>query len=156
MLSGQQDETKLVRQFRQILLWLLQLAPIREGAQIQEHWSPGAQRAGNHWSEVRDAFSCDPGEFQQRHYSEFVTLCRTSGAFSTATPKAAAPAAANRRSAFPPHRRGQGAHDFSGLRGPGHVRRARRPCFFYDLDVVILVVEILARDLSLTLAQDTM
>ena len=28
----------LVRQFRQILLWPLQIMPIREGAQIQEPW----------------------------------------------------------------------------------------------------------------------
>ena len=32
------DDGKLVRQFRQILLWPLQLVPLREGAQIQEHW----------------------------------------------------------------------------------------------------------------------
>ncbi|MBI2312407.1 MAG: hypothetical protein HYU77_07895 [Betaproteobacteria bacterium] len=29
---------KRVRHFRQILLWPLQLVPIREGAQIQKHW----------------------------------------------------------------------------------------------------------------------
>src|SRR5947209_20608027 len=35
---GAAPATKVVRQFREILLWPLQLAPIREGAQIQEHW----------------------------------------------------------------------------------------------------------------------
>lgn len=59
MSSGQQDETKLVRQFRQILLWPLQLAPIREGAQIQEHWELLERKgAGNHWSEVRIGRFC--------------------------------------------------------------------------------------------------
>ena len=32
------DALKLVRHFRQILLWPLQLQPIRSGAQIQEPW----------------------------------------------------------------------------------------------------------------------
>src|SRR5436190_455267 len=36
--SGAAPAAKVVRQFREILLWPLQLAPIREGAQIQEHW----------------------------------------------------------------------------------------------------------------------
>src|SRR5205809_5036707 len=74
-MSTQNGETKIACHFRQILLWPLQLVPIREGAQIQEHWAL-LERAGggNPWGEVRDAFSCDPTQFQQRHYSEFVTF----------------------------------------------------------------------------------
>ena len=71
----QQDDAKLVRQFRQILLWPLQLVPIREEAQIQEHWELlKREGADNPWGELRDEFGCDPGQFQQRHYSEFVTF----------------------------------------------------------------------------------
>ena len=33
-----QFQRQLVRQFRQILLWPLQLMPLKEGAQIQEYW----------------------------------------------------------------------------------------------------------------------
>src|SRR5689334_341178 len=67
--------TKLVRQFRQILIWPLQLQPIRSSAQIQEPWDVLMQ-AGPHnpWTEPRDQFSRDPAQFQQRHYSEFVTF----------------------------------------------------------------------------------
>ena len=32
------SDTRLIRQFRQILIWPLQLMPIRESAQIQNHW----------------------------------------------------------------------------------------------------------------------
>jgi len=32
------SSTTVVRHFRQILLWPLQLMPIRPGSQIQEHW----------------------------------------------------------------------------------------------------------------------
>ena len=67
---------KRVRQFRQIVLWPLQLMPIRgERTQIQRHWElleqPGP---GNPWHEVADEFTGDPGEFQERHYNEFTTF----------------------------------------------------------------------------------
>ena len=66
---------KLVREFRQILVWPLQLMPLREGAQIQEHWEALSQPGADHpWRELRDEFDCDPAQFQQRHYSEFVTF----------------------------------------------------------------------------------
>src|SRR3954468_11347481 len=66
---------KLVRHFRQILLWPLQLAPIRHGAQIQEHWEV-LEHAGpeNPWSEGGDEFGGGPAGFHERHYSEFVTF----------------------------------------------------------------------------------
>ena len=61
MLSGQRDDSTLVGHFRQILLWPLQLVPIREGAQIQEHWELlEREAADNPWGEVRDEFSCAP------------------------------------------------------------------------------------------------
>ena len=66
---------KLVREFRQILVWPIQLMPLREDAQIQEHWEALSQPGAEHpWRELRDEFSCDPAQFQQRHYSEFVTF----------------------------------------------------------------------------------
>ena len=161
MLSGQQDETKLVRQFRQILLWPLQLAPIREGAQIQEHWEllerkrrrqsleRGARRV-----QLRSGRVPAAALQRVRHLSAVrpaLSLRRRQGAPQRQRQRIADPR-------LPPHRRGQSAHDFSGLRRSrttfdvAHVDL----CFFYDIDVVILVVEILARDLSLTRAQDTM
>ena len=152
---------KIVRQFRQILLWPLQLAPIREGAQIQEHWEL-LERAGegNPWGELRDEFNCAPGEFQQRHYSEFVTFLPYVRRFLYGDAKG----------------RGGGAVCDSPIRVfrrtdvtkarltfPG---RSRTPvtfhvahvdlCFFYDIDVAVLIVEIHRNDLRLDLVQDTM
>ena len=64
-----------VRHFRQILLWPLQLMPIRKGAQIQRHWELlERDAAGNPWRCVEDEFTGDPGQFQERHYSEFVAF----------------------------------------------------------------------------------
>ena len=76
MTTQQAHPDKLVRQFRQIVLWPLQLMPIRgEGTQIQRHWEvlekPGPDNA---WHEVVDEFTGDPEEFQERHYNEFVDV----------------------------------------------------------------------------------
>src|SRR5206468_875262 len=73
--AGTAEPPKVVRHFRQIVLWPLQLAPIRDGAQIQEHWEV-LEHAGpdNPWSEVRDEFGGGPAGFHERHYSEFVTF----------------------------------------------------------------------------------
>ncbi len=66
---------KRVRHFRQILLWPLQLMPIREGSQIQRHWEVLEQGGDdNPWHEVVDEFTGDPEQFQMRHYNEFVTF----------------------------------------------------------------------------------
>src|SRR5262249_55118932 len=66
---------QIVRHLRQILLWPLQLMPIREGTPIQKHWELlQTQENGNPWREVVDEFTGDPCMFQERHYSEFVTF----------------------------------------------------------------------------------
>src|SRR5262245_10611853 len=63
---------RLVRQFRQIVLWPLQLMPVGQGAQIQKHWE-ALEKSGT-WHEMQDEFCGDPTQFQERHYSEFVTF----------------------------------------------------------------------------------
>ncbi len=66
---------KSVRHFRQILLWPIQLMPIREGAPIQKHWERlQTPDKDNPWRELADEFTGDPHQFQERHYSEFVTF----------------------------------------------------------------------------------
>ena len=152
---------QLVRQFRQILLWPLQLMPLKEDAQIQEHWDLLAKPDEAHpWSELRDEFSCAPEDFKQRHYSEFVTFLPYVRRFLYGEGKG---------------RGGTGAidspirvfrrNDIAAVRvafahgaippvtlGVAHVDL----CFFYDIDIVILVVEIFANDLPLSLVQDTL
>ena len=64
-----------VRQFRQILLWPLQLMPLVADVQIHRHWEYIATpRPDNPWCEVADEFTGDPHEFQERHYAEFVNF----------------------------------------------------------------------------------
>ena len=64
-----------VRHFRQILLWPLQLIPLREGSQVQRPWEVlQSTVAENPWREVVDEFGGAPGHYQERHYNELVTF----------------------------------------------------------------------------------
>lgn len=149
---------KLVRHFRQILLWPLQLMPLTEGAQIQRHWAH-LERAGgdNPWGEVLDEFA-DPSRFQERHYIEFVTFLPYvqrflygEGAAPGATGYGESPIRVFRRRDVAQVRltyRDGAAQVFD----VAHVDL----CFFYDIDVVILVLEIFADDLPLARVQDTL
>src|SRR5262245_52221017 len=66
---------KLVRHFRQILLWPVQLMPIHRDAPIQKHWELlETLDSDNPWKLFADEFTGDPRLFQERHYSEFVTF----------------------------------------------------------------------------------
>jgi hypothetical protein len=152
---------KLVRHFRQILLWPLQLLPVEEEAQIQEHGDL-LERAGenNPWRAVRDAFSCDPEAFQERHYSEFVTFLPYVRRFLYGDAKGQG-ATGYTESPIRVFRRTDVAKVRMTYPGPAaeaatfnvaHVDL----CFFYDIDVMILVVEIFASDLALHRVQDTM
>ena len=150
---------RLVRHFRQILLWPVQLAPIREGSQIQEHWSLlEGGGADNPWGEPRDEFS-GPAGFQERHYSEFVTFLPYVRRFlygdprGRLTPGRESPIRVFRRTdvakvriAFP------GRESTPVKLNVAHVDL----CFLYDIDIAILVVELYRDDLGLDLVQDTM
>ncbi len=69
------SQIKRVRHFRQILLWPLQLMPLREGKQVQRHWEVlQSGGADNPWHEVVDEFGGAPGHYQERHYNELVTF----------------------------------------------------------------------------------
>ena len=151
---------RLVRHFRQILIWPLQLAPIRAGAQIQEPWEILDQPGSDHpWRELRDEFSCDPSQYAERHYSEFVTFLPYARKFLYGEGKGRS-ARAGAESPIRVYRR----NDIAALRltlAPGadpivldvpHVDLN----FFYDIDVAIPVVEICANDVPLATVQDIM
>ena len=150
-----------VRHFRQICIWPLQVMPIRIDGRMREAWDVLEHGAAAHpWRDLRDEFSCAPEQYAERHYSEFVTFLPYvrrflygEGKGRGALPGVASPIRVFRRS------------DIAGVRmtfpsAPGapvsfdvaHVDL----CFFYDLDVAILVVELFADDLPLDVAQDAM
>jgi len=151
--------SKPVRQFRQILLWPVQLMPIREGAQIQRHWEL-LERAdpANPWREVLDEFSEDPSEFHERHYNEVITFLPHVQRFLYGEGRANGREGRHGGSPVRVFRR----QDVSEVRitlRPGEAPRTLGIkhvdlYFFYDIDVVILNVEVFAQDLALSEAQE--
>jgi hypothetical protein len=62
-----------VRKFREILVWPVQLMPLREGAQIHTHWER-LEGSACPWQEITDEFTTDCRDFKERHYVEFVAF----------------------------------------------------------------------------------
>ena len=157
---------KRVRQFRQIVLWPLQLMPIRgERTQIQRHWElleqPGP---GNPWHEVADEFTGDPGEFQERHYNEFTTFLphvqrflygegrsQRDRSLGGADP-GSSPMRVFRRDDVAAVRMTSCAGSVPLTLSIAHVDLY----FFYDIDIVLLNVEVTGENLTLFEAEDTL
>ena len=154
------DTQCTLRHFRQILLWPLQLMPLREDSQIQNHWEILEQDVpDNPWREVDDEFTDDPSGFQPRHYSEFVTFLPHVQRFLYGEGKArgANPA----ESPIRVFRRNDIARVRCTYPDPAMAAREFDIAhvdlyFFYDLDLVVLTVELHGSDVPLACAQETM
>jgi len=151
-----------VTNFRQVVLWPVQLIPHGEDQQIQNHWEylEAAIAAGSTpWQAVTDEF-ISASNFSERRYREFVTFLPYAQRFLYG----------------------------EGIRGDGDPSIGRSPVrvfyrsdvssaritygndplpttfkvdqvvlyFFYDIDVAILVVEIVGEKLALSRAMDTL
>jgi hypothetical protein len=151
------DSAKRVRQFRQILLWPLQLVPLAEGHQVQRYWEV-LQTAGeaNRWREVVDEFGGAPGEYQERHYNELVTFLPYVQRFLYG--EGSADASARTPSPMRVFRR----DDIAAVRLVPHLNATPIVLsiahidlyFFFDIDVTLLNVEVFADDLPLAVAQE--
>jgi hypothetical protein len=150
-----------VRRFREILLWPLELEPLARDEQIQRHWEllptlPG----GDVWSEVLDEFDCAPCDFQERHYSEFVTFLPAVQRFLYGEGRREAAHSSTTGSSIRVFRR----RDIARVRlvlqegaAPIELDIAHVDLyFFYDVDVVLLAIEVSARDLPLDTVQDVL
>ena len=145
----------LVRQFRQILLWPLQLSPASPLQPGQRPWEP-LTRLATPWREAADVFAGDPSKFQERYYAEFVTFLPYVQRFLYGD-------AAHRKGGY-----GESPvtmffrDDIARARvtlDPGtppidlEVARVQL-YFFVDIEVVIPVLEVTAQDLDLTTAEN--
>ena len=153
----------VVRHFRQILLWPLQLMPIRPGTQIQEHWEVLDQEtADNPWRELLDEFTPDGGQFQVRHYSEFVTFLPYVQRFLYGESRERKENTEKDKEGANASMRVYRRHDIASVRvialagdkpivlSIAHIDLY----FFYDIDVVLLNVEVYCDDLTLPQAQE--
>lgn len=156
------DGRPVVRQFRQILMWPLQLMPAAAGgdAAVERHWEALDRCAGpNPWAELADEFTTDPAQFQERHYREFVTFLPHVQRFLYGQGRSSGSRVGYGESPIRVFRR----RDVSGCRmtcSDGatidftvqHVDLY----FFFDIDIVMLVLEIGASDLPFARAQDVL
>ena len=149
-----------VKKFREILLWPLQLVPAADGRPNQRPWELlQATPSGSVWSEVQDEFG-DPREFKERHYGEFVTFLPPVQRFLYGEGPHRAVHSKPVESSIRVFRR----HDITRARvtplagGPSYLFEIAHVdlYFFYDLDVVILALEIFADDLPLDVVQDVL
>ena len=151
----------IVRHFRQIVVWPLQLMPLRPGQQVQRHWEALRRSARRQSLAAKSSTSSrDPAEFQERHYKEFVTFLpyvqrflygSTAGQESVerrvrrACACSAATMSRSVRITFAP---GEAPTQFD----VAHIDLY----FFLDADIAILAFEMHADDIPLDRAQDTL
>ena len=153
--------SKLVRHFRQILLWPLQLMPIRPGSQLQKHWELLEKNSpGNAWRELADEFTGDASRFKERHYFEFVSFLPQVQRFLYGESMGREGQAWLAESPIRVFRRSDIAQVrllYAGDPAPVTFTVAHVDLyFFYDIDVIMLAVEIYAHDLGLERVQDTL
>ena len=149
----------VVDHFRQILLWPLELMPVRPDEQIQKHWELLERTGpGSPWREVEDEFTPDAELFQERHYSEFVTFLPYVQRFLYGESRdrtgasGESPIRVFRRRDVARARLTLPGQDDPVVLDVVHVDLY----FFYDIDVVILVVELSGSKLALPEVQETL
>jgi hypothetical protein len=149
----------LVRQFRQIVIWPVQLMPIDPGAPVQRHWEALDKiQDGNPWRRWRGKFNIgETHDFGERHYKEFVTFLPFVQRFLYGSPAGQETSEDTGVSSIRVYRR----NDVASVRvtfadGFGQQCTIHR-CdlyFFHDADVLTLVLELATEEMALDRAQD--
>jgi hypothetical protein len=154
----------LVRQLRQVLLWPLRLMPVRGGDEDAARVPPWRVLrelgADSPWREVVDEYTGDSDAFHERHYNEFVTFLPYVQRFLYGEGRKHADAGDDARTGSPMRvfRRNDVRQVLVAAR-PGEAPLRLELVhvdlyFFYDVDVVILNVELRADTLTLAQAQE--
>jgi hypothetical protein len=162
--SAQASADLAVRHLRQILLWPLRLMPlVRPGSAPRPHRTPWQVLRdlgeASPWREVIDEYTGDTARFHERHYNEFVSFLPYVQRFLYGDGRskqvasgrdADAPMRVFRREDIAKVRVRARAGDEPFTLEVVHVDLY----FFFDVDVVLLNVELGANDLSLAQAQE--
>ncbi|HJZ31014.1 MAG TPA: CorA family divalent cation transporter [Hyphomicrobiaceae bacterium] len=159
--SSRAAADKIVRHFRQTFLWPIYLLPIEGQAQVEDHCAYLLDAVRDSpWREVEDEFTGEPGEFQERHYNEFVTFLPPVQRFLYGQGRGRAVRKGYGESPIRVLRRA----DIAAVRVT--LSAASQPIvfdiahvdlyFFYDIDVAMLALEVMCNDITLSAAQDAM
>src|SRR5690348_1303099 len=152
------SDGSVVTHFREILLWPVQLMPLKEDQQIHSHWELLESRDCP-WERLIDEFLIDPSEFQERHYREFVTflphvqrVLYGEGSVGGRAEQRESPIRVYRRKDIT-----QVEVILEASSDPVRLHVAHVDLyFFYDADIVILALEVFGKDLPLAIVQDLM
>jgi hypothetical protein len=151
----------VVRHFGQILMWPLQLMPIEgHSDELPRHWEYLQRSTDDHpWRELTDEFTEDPAEFQERHYREFTTFLPHVQRFLYGQARSVAGHVGYGESPIRIFRR----HDVAACRMKfaddlEETFRVQHVdlYFFFDIDIVMLVVEVAADELPLSRVQEVL
>ena len=153
-------DAKQIRHLRQILLWPVYLLPLQKEAPLQHHWEHLAKPdPDNPWRELDDEFG-DPGEFQERHYNEFVTFLPPVQRFLYGQGLGRAVRRSYGESPIRVMRRNDVAKvrlTLSKGDAPVELRIVHVDLyFFFDIDIAILALEVAADNLELGVAQEAL
>jgi hypothetical protein len=159
-LNHNEPNAVVVRHFRQIVLWPLQLVPEKETGKLQRHWEAfGEIGRENAWRELIEEFNCDPKDFRERSYREFVTFLPFVQRFLYGSKVGMDPARREGEPSLRIYRRTDirkvviSYGDGSSLTfNVGHIDLY----FFLDADIALLAFELYIDDIPLARAQDTL
>jgi len=153
------DPSPTVREFRQSLLWPLRLLPVQapagQGGAKRQPW----QWLTEPWRQTADEYTGASTDFHERHYQEFVTFLPYVQRFLYGEGRATrGPGVRNVESPMRVFRR----HDVAAVRvepRPGDTPITLKVIhvdlyFFFDVDLVLLNVELAGEDLSLAQSQE--
>lgn len=151
----------MATQFRNIQIWPVHLVGTGPAKNAHDYAGVfGKIGPDNPWREVEDEFTGDPGDFQERHYHEFVTFLPPAQRFLYGQGIGKRVEGTSGESPIKVMRR----TDIAALRvvrapgdAPVDLKIAHIDLyFFYDIDVAMLVLEVFSDDIELTVAQDIM
>jgi hypothetical protein len=156
-MSTRSEPDLIVRHFRQILMWPLQLMPLGDGPTHQHCEALLGVGGDSPWREVEDEFTGDASQFQERHYREFVTFLPYVQRFLYGPARAGAGARTHGESPIRVLRRAdirQARLTFAdGLAATFAIKHIDL-YFYYDVDVAMLAFEFHADDLPLRRVQE--
>ncbi|MEJ8856667.1 hypothetical protein WKW79_18980 [Variovorax robiniae] len=151
-----------VQHFRQILLWPLRLmpTPVTPGGNASPWQVLRSLGADSPWKEEVDEYTGDSSRFHERHYNEFVSFLPYVQRFLYGEGRAREGGGKDGDSPMRVFRR----HDIAAVRivtRPGEAPITLQVIhadlyFFFDLDVVMLNIEVGADDISLAQAQEVL
>ncbi|MBM3115545.1 hypothetical protein [Jeongeupia naejangsanensis] len=151
-------DNQQVRHFRQILIWPLQLMPLDESGVLGQQWRLmlSAVEQGSPWRLRPSEF--EPGAFQERHYREFITFLPYVQRFLYGEGQTeASDVASYGKSPLHVFRRDDVKSVRLTFRDGAEVDLAIAHIdlyFFFDIDVVILALEVMGDNLPLPRVQD--